>query len=60
MGLLMALPISKHKSSPNGIPETRGYIKFAFTACTHSKNKLQLNLHLQMNSTHVGDVLSRQ
>ncbi len=39
MGLLIALPTSKHKSSPYGIPETRGYIKFAFTACTHSKNK---------------------
>jgi hypothetical protein len=37
MGLLMALPISKHKSSPYGIPETRGYIKFAFTACTQQK-----------------------
>jgi hypothetical protein len=38
----MALPISKHKSSPYGIPETRGYVKFAFTACIHSKNKHKL------------------
>jgi len=37
MGLLLlfALPTSKHKSSPYGDPETRGYIKSSFTVCTH-------------------------
>jgi hypothetical protein len=36
---IVAFPISKHTSSPYSDPETRGYVKFAFTACTNAKIK---------------------